>query len=91
MLFVDILIPTPVDVHHSIGVPHILRAILVLVTLAVHLTFGLEWTQTIDLEYRHTLLYFYDHGSTSICVYKYVLSLLYIYFISLLYIHLVLH
>ena len=57
--------------HYSLGVPYILRVILDLVTLAVYLAFGLEWTQTNDLEYRHTLLYLYDHGSTSTCVYKY--------------------
>ena len=88
MLIVDILIPTPVNVHHSLGVPHILRAILVLVTLAVYLTFGSEFTQTNDLVLRHTLLYFYDCGSTYICVYKYLLSFLPYFSITLVFLYL---
>ena len=70
-LFVDILIPTSVNVHHSLGVPHILRVILVSVTLVAYLALGLEWTQTNDLEHWHTLLHFYDGGSISTCIYKY--------------------
>ena len=76
-LFVDILIPTPVNVHHSLGVPHILRVILVSVTLVAYLTLGLEWTQTNTFEHWHTLLHFYDCGNASICVYY--ISYIYIY------------
>ena len=48
-LFVDFLIPTSVNVHHSLGVSYILRVILVSVPLQHTLHLGLEWHRPMTL------------------------------------------